>query len=578
MYSVNGKIIFMTEEEDHKMTKQTVTRRQKDISRLVREKKQIRKDLIKKTPALSPVRKGTKTGIKAKPSSSKTPFKEADIAQIKSEGLTEQEILKQIALFRRGVPYIRLNRPCRPGDGVDIVPEKQQASLIALHDGASAKGRLLKFVPASGAASRMFAKWYRYLEEGSIGNESEAVQFNDDLDRYAFVKDLQDIVGHAGLDWAHLRAGKRFTDILSFILTSNGLDYGQLPKALLKFHNYPSGARTALEEHLVEAALYTRDSRKTCRLHLTVSDHHRALIRSLLEKVQPDYERQFDVNFDIQISVQASSTNTIAVDMENRPFRLENGRLCFRPGGHGALLENIHAIDGDIIFIKNIDNIVPDRLKASTVLYKKLLCGYLISLQEEIFHYLHLLSEDRISEQQWVDALSFCREKLHIVFPSRIEPFGSGENRALVFDRLNRPLRVCGMVKNEGEPGGGPFWVDENDLFQSLQIIEAIQIDPRSEAQKQLWQNATHFNPVDLVCAIRNFRGEKFDLRRFVNPQTASITHKTEKGKEMKALEHPGLWNGSMAEWITVFVEVPIETFNPVKTVEDLLRPAHQPA
>jgi len=509
---------------------------------------------------------------------SNAPFSDADLEQLVREGLSTKQIMDQIDYFRRGVPYIDLNRPCRVDDGIDVIPEGEHGRLLDFHAEAAAGGRLLKFVPASGAASRMFMDWYRYLEAGRLGSAAEEAELVGDLERYAFLPDLKDRLARDGLDFEQLRSEKKYIDILSYILTAKGLNYGQLPKALLRFHADPAGNRTAVEEHLVEAALYVRDNRNVCRLHITVSENHRTLMQDYLAHVIKDYESRYDAIYQIEVSIQESSTNTIAVDLENRPFRLEDGRLCFRPGGHGSLLENLNAIDGDIIFLKNIDNVVPDRLKGETVLYKKILSGYLVSLQKQIFSYLQLLDEKRMNHQEMDQLLAFCRERLHMAFPKSFESLSMEERQRQAIQRLNRPLRVCGMVKNEGEPGGGPFWINDADKGESLQIIEAIQIDPASESQKTLWQSATHFNPVDLVCGVRDFRGEKFDLRRFVNPQTASISLKSEKGRDLKALEYPGLWNGAMADWTTVFVEVPIGTFNPVKTVSDLLRPTHQPA
>lgn len=557
------------------MAKQTVTRRQKDVSRMIREKEQLRKDLIEKKPPS--LLKNMSKGRKDPGTEEKALFTGSDRRQIREEGLTVSRIKTQIERFRSGVPYIQLNRPSRVGDGIDVIPPAQQALLLSLHDEAAAQGRFLKFVPASGAASRMFMDWYRAMDEGRMDSAQVGADFAAELGKYAFVGDLADVVSRSGRQLEDLLAGKRYIDILSFILTASGLDYGQLPKALIKFHAYPSGNRTAIEEHLVEAALYVKDAQKISRLHVTVSAEHRTLVRECLRRVRNDYERKFDIAFDIGISIQKTSTNTIAVDLENQPFRREDGRLYFRPGGHGALLENLNALDGDIIFLKNIDNIVPDRLKGPTVLHKKILGGYLVLLQREIFAGLGLLAQDGVDDRALTRITDFCSETLHIVFPPGFDGLARKEKVQLLFRKLNRPIRVCGMVKNEGEPGGGPFWVNEEDGAQSLQIIESMQVDLNTESQKEIWRAATHFNPVDLVCGVRDYRGEKFNLLRFVNPQTAAITGKTEKGRDLKALEHPGLWNGSMADWNTVFVEVPLITFNPVKTVGDLLRPTHQP-
>ena len=495
--------------------------------------------------------------------------------QIHREGLSPEQVIAQVDLLRKGVPPIELDRPCCIGDGIEGVSMEAQGPLLALHDEAAAAGRLLKFVPASGAASRMFKDWYRYLDGAEIdGKDGQSLA--TDLGKYAFIDDLRMILAQAGLDFRMLLSERRFQEILAFILDERGLNYGRLPKALIKFHPYVEGSRTALEEHLVEAALYVRDGQKRSRIHLTVSEEHREMIQNRLAQIQQTYERGWDVTYDTGISIQGAATNTIAVDLENRPFRLDDGRLCFRPGGHGALLENLNAIDGDIVFIKNIDNIVPDRLKETTVRYKKMLCGLLLDRQRQIFSALRDLEHSKPDKALIRQIQVFFRDRLHIILPVRFDEMDLREQHDLLCKKLNRPLRVCGMVRNEGEPGGGPFWVHEADGGQSLQIIEENQVDARLPAQRTAWQHATHFNPVDLVCGVRDLRGKKFDLRRFVNPQTAAITQKSEKGRDLKALEHPGLWNGAMADWNTIFVEVPIETFNPVKTVEDLLRPAHQ--
>ncbi|MBA4397714.1 MAG: DUF4301 domain-containing protein, partial [Syntrophus sp. (in: bacteria)] len=358
---------------------------------------------------------------------------------------------------------------------------------------------------------------------------------------------------------------------------AEGLNYGHLPKALLKFHKYPEGSRTALEEHLVEAVLYVKDRKRTCRVHFTVSEEHRRDVEKHLNEIRARFERQHDVHLDIDISVQSADTDTIAVDMENRPFHDESGKLILRPGGHGALLSNLNRLSaGDIVFLKNIDNIVPDHLKPETVVHKKVLGGYLVTLQEQIFRCLRRLASDSVDAGDLDQIVLFCREKLNIFIHADFMTLDSASKRAMIFAKLNRPIRVCGMVRNEGEPGGGPFWVDEKEGTQSLQIVEESQVDPLSETQRSIWSAATHFNPVDIVCGIRDYRNRKHDLQQFVNQDAFSIVRKSEKGRDVLALELPGFWNGSMAYWITVFVEVPLATFNPVKTVYDLLRPAHR--
>jgi hypothetical protein len=314
-----------------------------------------------------------------------------------------------------------------------------------------------------------------------------------------------------------------------------------------------------------------------CRLHFTLSEEHQDDVTDYLSVIKGYCEKHYDVTFDIALSTQKSSTNTIAVDLNNRPFRDQQGELVFRPGGHGALLDNLNGIDGNIIYLKNIDNIVPDRLKPITVFYKKALGGYLISLQKEIFRYLRHLDKAELDEKTLQEMKLFSENKLHLVIPPWFEDLPLAEKCSFVFKILNRPIRVCGMVRNQGEPGGGPFWVNGEDGTQSLQIIEESQIDSGSTEQKAIWSRATHFNPVDLVCGVRDYRSCKFDLHEFVNRDAYFISQKSEKGRDLKALELPGLWNGSMAFWNTIFVEVPIETFNPVKTIHDLLRPQHLP-
>ena len=502
-------------------------------------------------------------------------FSEADLRQITMEGLSVFQVLAQIDLFKRGVFPIKLNRPCTLNDGIISIPDEYLGKITALYDKEIQKGRMLKFVPASGAASRMFRDWYAYLEKGGLGSE-EGKGFAGNLNAFAFTRDLSDVISHDGKNIDDMIKNNKYAEILIYILTSKGLNYGNLPKALLKFHIYPDGSRTALEEHLVEAAIYTKDSTRLCRVHFTISEEHQKDINNYLLRIIKGYEKVYDVKYDIAFSTQKSSTNTIAVALDNCPFRDHEGRLVFRPGGHGALLENLNGIEGDIIFLKNIDNVVPDRLKPVTILYKKVLGGYLIYLQDEIFRYLRLMSKNELDENTLNKLIVFCKQKLHMVFPLLFDDLPLPRKCSTIFKRLNRPIRVCGMVKNEGEPGGGPFWVNEDDGTQSLQIIEETQIDAKSNEQKDIWSLATHFNPVDLVCGVRDYRAEKFDLHEFVDTNSYFISKKSEKGKDLRALELPGLWNGSMAFWNTIFVEIPIETFNPVKTVNDLLRPQHQ--
>ena len=503
-------------------------------------------------------------------------FSGEDLKAIAAKGIGAQEVLSQLETFRRGAKPVRLIGPARPGDGIVQIPPDEREGLISLHEQAAEKGRMLKFVPASGVASRMFKEWYSWYQKGSVDSAEGAIKFLEDIVKFAFYEDLREAMALEGEDVERCIREKRYGDILEFILTRRGLNYAWLSKALLKFHIYPGHSRTALEEHLVEAALYVQDAQNICRIHLTVSEEHESRFSELLSRTQGYYEKLYGVKYEIVMTTQYPSTDTIAVDMENKPVRDKSGKIIFWPGGHGALLKNLNAIDGDILFIKNIDNVVPDRLKDITVLHKKILGGYLVQLQDEIFHHLKLLSGKWVDDELFSRVVHFCQEKLFLFFPDGFWNDSIPAKMDYVFRMLNRPLRVCGMVKNEGEPGGGPFWVEE-DRTRSLQIVEQNQLDLNSEEQKDIWKSSTHFNPVDLVCGVRNYQGEKFDLNDYVNRNAVLISKKSHEKGEFKALELPGLWNGSMAYWNTVFVEVPIETFNPVKTVDDLLRKFHLP-
>ena len=503
-------------------------------------------------------------------------FSDEDLKAITAKGNDVLQVLEQLEIFRRGIKPIRLIRPVCVGDGIVQIPPNEREAFVSLHNQAAEKGRMLKFVPASGVASRMFKDWYGWYQQGKFDSTERLNKFLENIVKFAFYDDLKEVIASEGEDVEILIRKERCMDILKLILTPRGLNYNWLPKAFLKFHIYPEHTRTALEEHLVEAALYVRDARNVCRIHFTVSDEHESRFNDLLSRVKGYYEDLFGVKYEITVTIQHSSTDTIAVDMENKPFRDRSGKIVFRPGGHGALLKNLNAIDGDIIFIKNIDNVVHDRLKDITVLHKKILGGYLVRLQDEIFHHLKLLAKKRVDDELLSWVIRFCTEELFLFFPDGFWNDTLSGKKEYIFRMLNRPVRVCGMVKNEGEPGGGPFWVEE-DGTRSLQIVEQNQLDLNSEEQKDIWKSSTHFNPVDLVCGVRNYQGEKFDLNSHVNMDTVFLSNKSHEEGELKALELPGLWNGSMAFWNTVFVEVPLETFNPVKTIDDLLRKSHLP-
>ena len=506
---------------------------------------------------------------------SKFLFTESDLETIGKEGFTVDDVSSQLKILHSGTIPLKLDRPCSIGDGIVAIPDSDRKALISIHNQAAAKGRMTKFVPASGAASRMFRNWFNYYETKGFNDTEDAGILENEIIRFAFYDDLANTISRDGLNISNILRGN-ISGILEYILTSKGLNYANLPKALLKFHAYPDRNRTSLEEHLVEATMYVQDKNRICRIHITVSEEYRSDVEDYISSIKEYYEIKYNVKFEIFLSIQFPSTNTIAADMEGNPFRDETGKLMFRPGGHGALLKNLSDIEADIIFVKNIDNIVPDRLKPETVLHKKILGGYLVKLQGEIFYYLRFLDGNKPDAKQLSEIADFCREKLCAILPSDFEKFPDTRKKEFVFDILNRPLRVCGMVRNEGEPGGGPFWVKGKKGGQSLQIVEEAQIDPESKKQKTIWKSSTCFNPVDLVCSIKNYRGGNFDLGKYVDNNAYIVSDKSYKEKPMKVLELPGLWNGSMAGWNTIFVEVPLITFNPVKTVEDLLRNEHQ--
>jgi hypothetical protein len=464
-------------------------------------------------------------------------------------------------------------------DGITVLQPSALEALGNLYAQAVSAGRVMKFVPASGAATRMFQALISYCERQEAADskpDKDVSHFINNLQRFAFYDDLQAAIQrHRGEGAAYLAHGQ-YTELLTYLLTPQGLNYANLPKILLKFHRYDDHCRTPLEEHLVEAAAYALDRHQVARLHVTVTPAHAEAVRAHIEASQRRYERD-SLRYEIDLSVQSPATDTIAVDPDNNPFRNEQGHLLFRPGGHGALLANLQALAADIVFIKNIDNVVPDHLKDVTYRYKRALGGYLVRLQQQIFAYLEHLAAGRVDAGLLEEIRTFAQRELAIVVPPGLQHAPRHEHIRFLYDRLNRPLRVCGMVRNEGEPGGGPFWVEHPDGSPLRQIVEASQVDTALPEQRALLAASTHFNPVDLVCGVRDYRGQPFDLQRFADPDTGFISHKTYAGRPLKALELPGLWNGAMAYWNTVFVEVPLSTFSPVKTVLDLLRPEHQP-
>lgn len=504
-----------------------------------------------------------------------------DIDYIEERGSNQTVVEEQINHFKKGFPFLQIIEAATPGNGINQLNEKEINNSIRYFEESIQNGiKLLKFVPASGAASRMFKTLFeakKEIEQGvsedKILEKEEISSFFHNLKNYAFYESLEKISKKPVSELS-------IQEILKLVLTDSGLNYGNLPKGLLEFHKYSGFTRTPFQEHCIEGVMYACEKSKIINMHFTVSPEHQELFKLHYEGVKRRYELEYDVKYDVTFSQQKPSTDTVAVTMDNEPFRNDDGNILFRPGGHGALLENLNDLDADVIFIKNIDNVVPDHLKQETVKYKKALAGYLLKLQQIIFQYQKILDTHHyyaLDSAFMAEASNFLENVLNTK-PAESQYYTEKEELFhYLKSKFNRPLRVCGMVKNEGEPGGGPFWAMNNDETISLQIVESSQIDRNSPEQNEILNSSTHFNPVDLICATKNYKGNKYDLAKYSDPETGFISHKSQGGKELKALELPGLWNGAMANWNTIFVEVPIETFNPVKTINDLLRAEHQP-
>lgn len=507
---------------------------------------------------------------------------EKDIRQLEEKGISRELLLEQINRFKNGFLPLRLDKPATALDGILVPDDAATRKMVTLFDRSGSEYSMLKFVPASGAATRMFKDvfvWLDLLKAGVGADEllqdnREAARFFENIEKLAFWDNLRLVMDKDDLDADHLLESKSYLPILDYLLFDAGLDYASLPKALIAFHQYDGYTRTAMEEHLVEGAFHTVDASEAVRVHFSLSPEHTGKFEHLLNQVREKYENRYSVKYEVAWSVQKSSTDTIAVGLDNLPFRERDGSLLFRPGGHGALIRNLQDLDADIIFIKNIDNVVPDHLKQETIKWKKALGGLLIDRMEEAHKWLRRIDDGVLTLLEYKEALTFAGDQLNIdisLFPENL-----ADGTPVLYNALNRPIRVCGMVKNEGEPGGGPFWIRDAKGSRSLQIVEMSQINLDDPEQKKLVEQATHFNPVDIVCCIKNHNGEFFDLQEFVDPETGFISHKSKDGKALKALELPGLWNGAMAGWNTIFVEVPAITFNPVKTINDLLRNEHQ--
>ena len=496
---------------------------------------------------------------------------------LRQKGISEEQIAEQLTCFEKGFPYLKLAAAASLEKGILVPAAEEQKLYLDAWDAYTRTDKVVvKFVPASGAASRMFKNLFEFLgADYDVPETKFEKTFFEQIEKFAFYNDLNAACEKAfEKNIPALMAEGDYKAVVAALLEAAGLNYGALPKGLLKFHRYEDGSRTPLEEHLVEGALYAANKNGKVNVHFTVSPEHRRLFENLVADKVAVYAKKYGVDYNVTFSEQKPCTDTIAADMNNQPFR-DNGKLLFRPGGHGALIENLNDLDADIIFIKNIDNVVPDKLKGDTVLYKKLIAGVLVALQQKAFAYLELLDSGRYTHEQVLEILQFLQKKLFCKNPET-KNLEDAELVLYLKEKLNRPMRVCGMVKNVGEPGGGPFLAYNSDGTISLQILESSQIDMDDPEKKEMFEKGTHFNPVDLVCAVRDYKGHKFDLVNFVDKATGFISYKSKNGKDLKALELPGLWNGAMSDWNTVFVEVSLSTFNPVKTVNDLLREQHQ--
>jgi hypothetical protein len=503
-------------------------------------------------------------------------FTEDDLIYIQNRGNSIDKIQQQLDFFIQGIPKINLVRSAKVGDGIWQFSEEEKNDFVIYFDKHKANYSIEKFVPASGAATRMFKFLNEFLNEFDIENDTFNSYINKrnakdisififGLKNFPFYKELKDKTIQLYPNYYTLSNDAKYYSLIKTLLSKEGLDFANKPKGILPFHVRDEKIITPIEENILESDFFKKEDQKT-KIHFTIT-----------EEFQPDFEKITNTfpDFEISFSYQNQSTDTLAVNEDNTPFRVEDNKLFFRPGGHGALIDNLNALQSDIIYIKNIDNVSQNQRRVIET-NKKLLGGVLLFVQYKIFNYLKLLSSGNVTASQIAEIKDFAENKTAFPLPEEFSFFQTEYKIEYLFKVLNRPIRVCGMVKNEGEPGGGPFWVQDEKGRQTLQIVESSQIDLNNKSQKNIAKEATHFNPVDIVCGVKNYKGEKFDLTQFVDPKAAFITEKTKNGKPIKAFELPGLWNGAMAKWTTIFVEVPLETFNPVKTVNDLLKPAHQ--
>jgi len=515
-------------------------------------------------------------------------FSQKDIQQIEEKGLSVEKVEDQIENFKRGNVDLDILAAATVWDGIFLYSEQEKYEYISYYEKQKTKLEILKFVPASGAATRMFKDLQVFLEEFKPQSESlpeylkrtnntNLKLFLDNLEKLPFYERALNTARENQPGFDELNRHARKILLVQTILYSHGLGLSNFPKGLVPFHNYEDYVATAFEEHFYEAAKYAEANGKA-NLHFTISEEHKEKFEAEYDDIKSRVTKKTGVTFKVSYSYQDPKTDTIAVDLNNKPFRSEEGEMFFRPGGHGALIENLNNQEADLVFIKNIDNVVIASKLDEVAEYKKILAGKLLKVQEQCFSYLNSLELQKPSEKNIQGILQFIENELFYSFPEDFDLLSDENKIQQLKFRLNRPLRICGMVKNEGEPGGGPFLLRMKNGEQSIQIIEGAQIDQNDPLQKEIAKNSTHFNPVDIVCGLRNYKGEAFDLTEFIDSETCFITSKTVDGKAIKALELPGLWNGAMAKWNSVFVEVPVNTFNPVKTVMDLLKPSHQPS
>lgn len=510
---------------------------------------------------------------------------EKDLAQLQEQEIPLKNIEQQMRFFEQGIAPIVLVAPATIGAGIEALTQDQAIKYVAIYQKKKKGKDILKFVPASGAATRMFKHLFEFKENFTPQKQTftqyvaqsknkEIETFFRDLEKFAFFPELQKYISKHPETFSSLSEDEKKLEIIRTLLEKSPFNYGNKPKGLLPFHKHSEKVATAFEEHFREAVMYAAQGGKT-HMHFTISEAFTDLFLKELAEIRPALEKRYGITFEVSFSSQKSSTDTVAATPDNHFFRTESGELLFRPAGHGALLKNLGEMNADIIFIKNIDNVVIKDFTDETTFYKEVLAGKLEDIRSKCHKTLRQISKNKITKRDFPKVFQLLKE-MNISVPSYVHKFRKKHILAFFKEQLNRPIRVCGMVKNEGEPGGGPFWVQNPDGTQSLQIVESAQVELSNPKQRAVLESATHFNPVDLVCCIKNYKGEVFILEEFSNPEQGFISQKTYQGRQLKALELPGLWNGAMANWITLFVEVPLITFNPVKTVNDLLKETHQ--